>query len=98
MKKSAIALGLLLVLAPPARALPPVGEVPEEVLRNEVITEARSPLDGQPMTAREYAEFQVELEQANQLKAVPSEKIRKLVGLLRLRKFIKTVLPFVPIK
>jgi hypothetical protein len=96
--KPAIALGLLLMLATPARALPPVDEVPEEILRNEVITEARSPLDGKPMTAREYAEFQVELEQANQLKAVPNEKIRKLVGLLKLRKFIKTVLPFVPIK
>jgi hypothetical protein len=68
------------------------------VLRGEVTVGARSPIDGAPLTAREYAEFQVEIERSNEVEAVAPEKLKNLVGLLRLRKFIKTVLPFVPIK
>lgn len=96
--KLAIALFFVLGFAMPGRALPMEGEVPEELLRTEVTLEARSPFDGSPMTAREYAELQVELERSLQVEAEAPEKLRNLIGLLRLRKFIKTVLPFVPIK
>jgi hypothetical protein len=96
--KLAIACLLVLMAAMPGRALPSEGEVPEEVLRGDLTLEARSPIDGKPMTARAYAELQVEIERANEVEAVAPEKLRNLVGLLRLRKFIKTVLPFVPIK
>jgi hypothetical protein len=96
--KVVIALLLWLGMTMPGMALPLEGEVPEEVLRGEVTVGARSPLDGSPLTAREYAELQVEIERSNQVEAVAPEKLRNLVGLLRLRKFIKTVLPFVPIK
>jgi hypothetical protein len=96
--KVAIALLLWLGTAMPGMALPPETEVPEEVLRGEVTVGARSPIDGAPLTAREYAEFQVEIERSNEVEAVAPEKLKNLVGLLRLRKFIKTVLPFVPIK
>jgi hypothetical protein len=96
--KVAIAFLFLMATAMPGMALPSEGEVPEEVLRGDVTVGARSPFDGAPLTAREYAELQVEIERANQVEAVAPEKLKNLVGLLRLRKFIKTVLPFVPIK
>ncbi len=96
--KAAIALLLWLGMALPGMALPSEAEVPEEVLRGEITVGARSPFDGAPLTAREYAELQVEIERSNEVEAVAPEKLRNLVGLLRLRKFIKTVLPFVPIK
>jgi hypothetical protein len=98
MLKVAIACLLVLTTALPGIALPSDIEVPEEVLRGEVTGGARSPFDGAPLTAQEYAELQVEIERLNQVEAVAPEKLRNLVGLLRLRKFIKTVLPFVPIK
>jgi hypothetical protein len=98
MLKGAIAFFIVLASAMPGMALPSESEVPEEVLRGEVTVAARSPFDGAPLTAREYAELQVEIERLNQVEAVAPEKLKNLVGLLRLRKFIKTVLPFVPIK
>jgi hypothetical protein len=73
-------------------------EVPEEVLRQEIILDARSPLDGKPLTATEYAELQVEIEQHNQTTPQVSPKLRQLVGLLKFRKLIKRVLPMIPIK
>jgi Na+-transporting methylmalonyl-CoA/oxaloacetate decarboxylase gamma subunit len=96
--KVAIAFLFLLAMAMPGIAVPLETEVPEEVLRGELTVGARSPIDGAPLTAREYAELQVEIERSNEVEAVAPEKLRNLVGLLRLRKFIKTVLPFVPIK
>jgi hypothetical protein len=41
-------------------ALPPPEDLPEEILRTEIITEARSPIDGQPLTAAEYAQLQTQ--------------------------------------
>ncbi|NER34445.1 MAG: hypothetical protein F6J93_10540 [Oscillatoria sp. SIO1A7] len=38
-----------------AAGLPPPEDIPEEILRGQIITEARSPIDGQPMTVAEYA-------------------------------------------
>ncbi len=73
-------------------------EVPEEVLRQEMIFEARSPLNGAPLTATEYAELQADIEQLNQVTPQVSPKLQQLMMLVKLRKFIKTVLPIVPIK
>ena len=50
-----------------ALGLPPPEDIPEEILRSGIITKARSPIDGQPMTAAEYAQLiqtQPELEPA----------------------------------
>ncbi len=41
-------------------ALPPPEDVPEEILRTDIITEARSPTDGQPITPAEYAQLQLQ--------------------------------------
>ncbi|OUC12178.1 MAG: hypothetical protein B0A82_23950 [Alkalinema sp. CACIAM 70d] len=76
----------------------PEDDLPEEVLRTEIFTEARSPIDGKPMTAQEYAELLVEIDQANQVDPQVSPKVRQTVSLLKLRKFLKTVLPILPIK
>lgn len=77
-------------------ALPPPEDQPEEVLRTEVILDARSPRDGKPMSAAEYAELQAQMEeQARQIGTVPP-RLRELIGLLRLRKALRTILPFLP--
>ncbi|MCT7980298.1 hypothetical protein [Laspinema olomoucense] len=47
--------GILLGITPLATALPPASDVPEEILRTEIITQGRSPVDGAPLTPDEYA-------------------------------------------
>jgi hypothetical protein len=78
----------------PAFALPPAEDEPEERLRTEIILEARSPMDGEPMTAAEYAELEAQLEAESRNIGTVSPDIRRLIGLLRLRKAIRTILPF----
>ena len=86
-------MGLIPPGVPVSLALPPPEDVPEEVLRTEIITEARSPIDGELLTAAEYAELQAQLAEPS----FPPElnpKVQQLICLLRLRKFLKTILPF----
>jgi hypothetical protein len=88
-----LSLGLTFVIAKPALSLPPPEDVPEEVLRTEIIIEARSPIDGNPLTAAEYAQLKAELSEPS----TPPElnpKIRQLIFLLRLRQLFRTVTPF----
>lgn len=73
-------------------------DVPEEVLRSEILLDGRSPFTGERLSATEYAELQSEIEKANAVEPQVAPKLRNLVGLVKLRKFIKTVLPIVPIK
>lgn len=75
-------------------ALSPNLDIPEEVLRTEIIIQARSPIDGKPLTPGEYAQLQA------QLKTRPyppklSTQVRDTVFLLRLRKILNTLFPFV---
>jgi len=79
----------------PALALPPPEDQPEEVLRTEIILEARSPIDGNLVTAAEYAELQAKMEAQNEEIGIVSPQIRRLVGLLRLRKVLRTIFPFI---
>jgi hypothetical protein len=78
-----------------AFALPPPEDLPEEVLRTEVITEARSPVDGQPMTAAEYAELEEMLQQQPELYGTVSQDLRSLIHLLRIRRAVRTFIPFI---
>ena len=86
----------------PARAayLFAAADIPEEVLRAEVITEARSPIDGKPLSAAEFAELVVttrlQLERENASVATNNPKIKETLFLLRLRGFLRSV--GVPIK
>ncbi len=73
-------------------------DLPEEVLRSEILLDARSPFDGKRLTATEYEELRQDIEQANAVEPQIGLKIRTLVGQLKFRKFIKQILPIVPIK
>ncbi|MGC9503447.1 hypothetical protein [Baaleninema sp.] len=75
-----------------ARALPPADDPPEEILRTEIVLEARSPIDGEPLTPAEYAQLQAELQQPNQPPQLSSD-VRYNLFLLRLLKLIRTVTP-----
>ena len=70
----------------------------EKVSSQGLALEFRSPLDGRLLTATEYAELKAEIDRLNEVKPQVSPKIRRLVGLLKFRKFIRRVLPIVPIK
>jgi len=88
-----ICLGLMGWVAQPTLALPPPDDLPEEVLRTEIITEARSPIDGEPLTAAEYAQLKAELAQR---KTPPQldPQIRQTVFMLQLLDLVRTVTPF----
>ncbi len=73
-------------------ALPPPEDTPEEILRTEIIIEARSPVDGKPLTASEYAELLTQLQTSPPPKL--TTKIRQQVFLLRIRKALLQVFPF----
>ena len=86
-------LGITVVLvAKPALGLPPPEDVPEEVLRTQIISEARSPIDGKPLTAAEYAQLKALLAERSTPPDV-NPKIRQLIFLLRLRQLLRTVIP-----
>jgi type VI protein secretion system component VasK len=81
---------------PASIALPPPEDIPEEVLRTEIITEARSPIDGKPLTAAQYAELQAQLAQSPYpLQLDP--KVGHLVFELKLLKLLRTFVPFFPL-
>uniref|UniRef100_A0A832H4A2 Glutathione S-transferase n=1 Tax=Oscillatoriales cyanobacterium SpSt-402 TaxID=2282168 RepID=A0A832H4A2_9CYAN len=81
-----------------ALALPPAEDMPEEVLRTQIILDARSPIDGKPMTPAEYAVLQTKQQTPYQPPSELSPQVKGVVGLLKFRKFVKTFLPFIPIK
>ncbi|WP_414579082.1 hypothetical protein [Anabaena sp. CCY 9402-a] len=75
-----------------ADALPPIEDTPEEILRTEIIIDARSPIDGKPLTPVEYAQLQEQLQVSPPPKL--SQNLRQTVFLLRLRKVLLQVFPF----
>ncbi|MDJ0716770.1 MAG: hypothetical protein QNJ54_21570 [Prochloraceae cyanobacterium] len=84
---------LIIGKIPSSVALPPPEDIPEEVLRTQIITEARSPIDGQPITAAEYAELRARLAQSKFPTQV-NPKLQELILLLKVRKLINTIVPF----
>ena len=77
----------------PAFALPPPEDIPEEILRTEIILEGRSPVDGKPLSASEYEELRAELAESSNDPQINSD-IRELIFLLQLRKAFKSIIPF----
>ncbi|MCM1982866.1 hypothetical protein [Lyngbya confervoides] len=72
----------------------PTPDIPEEILQTQVILEARSPLDGSPMTAASYAQLQEALgPPREEIPARLSPKLHRAATLLRLRKILRTILP-----
>jgi hypothetical protein len=76
-------------------ALPPPEDLPEEILRTQIIIEARSPIDGKPLTAAQYAQLQEQLQVSPPRKLDP--KIREQIFLLRIRKALLQIFPFLGI-
>jgi len=76
------------------QALPPPSDTPEEILRTEIITEARSPIDGKLLTAAEYVELQAALQPDLPPKATVSREVQHLIFLLRIRSQIRLIFPF----
>ncbi|HZG39140.1 MAG TPA: hypothetical protein VEZ50_10720 [Nodosilinea sp.] len=87
--------GMAAALGSPSLALPPPEEIPEEILRTEVITEARSPLNGEPISAADYAVLQERWRDPN-VEVVVNPEIADLIQLLRFRRVLKPILPFLP--
>ncbi|MEM7062692.1 MAG: hypothetical protein AAF572_05965 [Cyanobacteria bacterium P01_B01_bin.77] len=75
--------------------LPPVEDVPEEILRTEIIFEARSPLDGAPLSAADYAQLQAELAAPQTTRTLNSD-LRFTILLLQARRTFKPIIPFLP--
>ncbi len=75
--------------------VPPATDVPEEILRTEIIFEARSPLDGSPMAPADYAQLQAELAAPQTVLTLNSD-IRYIIFLLQARRAFKPVIPFLP--
>ncbi len=69
-------------------------DIPEEILRTEIITAARSPLTGEPLTAAEYAQLQASLA-APAGSTLVNPELRYLVFLLQLRRSVGPILPFI---
>ena len=89
---------IFLLLAMPtgpglAQTVPSAEDVPEEVARLQPIEHARSPEDNRLLTPAEYALLQEELQKAQETRAV-SPRLRQLILLLRVRKVLKTIIPF----
>jgi hypothetical protein len=80
---------------PAAIALPPPEDVPEEILRTEIILEARD-RSGQPMAAGAYAQLQQAIDRRNQDSPQVAEELQSLLLQLRLLSVIKSVVPFLP--
>lgn len=74
-------------------ALPPPEDTPEEVLRTEIILEARSPVDGDPLTPTEYAELQAELQEGTDPPEV-AEVVQDQIFQLRLLELWDLINPF----
>lgn len=87
-----ISLSIGLTIAKPALSLPPPEDTPEEILRTEIILEARSPIDGKPLTAAEYAELEAKLAQRSTPPGIAPE-IQHTIFLLRILKLIRTITP-----
>ena len=84
--------GIFLTGISASLALPPPSDIPEEILRPEIILEGRSPMDGQPMTAAEYAELKAKLAESPYPPQL-NPQLQQLIFLLQVRKFIKTIIP-----
>ncbi|NJN75892.1 MAG: hypothetical protein HC796_06355 [Synechococcaceae cyanobacterium RL_1_2] len=80
------------LFAPAAIALPPPEDVPEEILRSQIILEGRSPIDGKPLSAKDYAQLEQELREGKYPPEV-SDEIKHIFFLLNLFNFIRIVTP-----
>lgn len=89
--------GAMGVWAGSGHTLPPPEDVPEEVLRTQIVLEGRSPATGEPLTAGEHAAQQASRRDLleNQPRELPPQ-VQQIVILLKLRRVLRPVLPIIP--
>ncbi|MDJ0730569.1 MAG: hypothetical protein QNJ33_11325 [Crocosphaera sp.] len=87
-----ISLALPMIFLEVGVTLPPPEDIPEEVLRTEIVTEGRSPMNGEPLSAAEYAQIQEKLGKSPYPPEIDS-KLQNLIFLLKIRKMLKTFVP-----
>lgn len=73
-------------------SLPDPEDIPEEILRTEIVLEARSPVDGEPITLSEYVQLREKLAQS-QFPPNLDPEIRHQIFLLQLLKLLRTFTP-----
>ena len=78
-----------------AMVLSPQEDIPEEILRTEIILAARSPIDGKLLTPAEYSELQTQMQTSPPPRL--SSSIRDQIFLLQLRKTLLQLFPFLSI-
>ncbi len=88
-----ISLGYGVMSAHPSLALPPPSDIPEEILRTDIIVEGRSSLNNEALTPEETELLRQELAES---KFPPqlNPKVRQLIFLLQIRRALRTVIPF----
>ena len=90
MKTTLIAIAFFLTLGNKSiNALPPSEDIPEEILRTEIILDGRSPINGTALRPAEYAELQARLQESGFEPNLNSD-VRQIIFLLQVRKMIKT--------
>ena len=91
---SVLAAGFWAAATEAGMALPPPDDIPEEVLRSQIILEGRSRVDGRPLSPVEYLAEEEALGEPNIPQQLDPE-VRQLVFLLQLYNFIRTIVPFI---
>ena len=84
---------LLILTCDRTNALPPPEDIPEEILRTEIILEGRSPIDGKALSAAEYEELKAQLAESSNDPTINPD-MREIIFLLQFRKLVKTIIPF----
>lgn len=78
-----------------AETLPTPRDIPEEILQNSLLWEATSPIDSADVSAQTYAMLEEKLRLTPEnVPARINPRLKQTVDLLRLRKLLKTVVPF----
>jgi hypothetical protein len=74
--------------------LPPAEDIPEEVLRLEEPGYGNSMITGEKLNLGEYARLSAELQDSIEPEPQIGPKIKNLIFLLKIRKLLRTFLPF----
>ncbi|UFP95611.1 hypothetical protein [Gloeobacter morelensis] len=74
---------------------PPAEETPEEVLRLEEPGYGNSAVSGERLSLGDYARLQSQLQEAQKTEPQISPQLQNLIFLLRIRKFLRTFVPFI---
>jgi hypothetical protein len=78
-----------------AETLPSPRDIPEEILQNSLLWEATSPIDSAAVNTQTYAVIEENLRLTPEnVPARINPRLKQTVDLLRLRKLLKTVVPF----